>query len=369
MSENNQKLPSLLDLLQKHTPNIPVVRFLIASNVLVFIAMLFNGAGMWHSPNDVQLNWGANFAPATADGQWWRLFTAMFLHFGVIHLLMNMFALWDCGQLVERMYGRGRFLAIYILSGLMGNLLSLVMQGNQTVSGGASGAVFSLYGALITFLWRERAQIDAREFRWLYWAAIIFSVVTIVMGFIITGVDNYAHIGGFLTGIFLSLVIPKPLKIEHYLPSMRKRVLSGILLAVSLLFLVLHIPAPKYRWSEELQVRKGISEFLQNEAIIQRSWQQIVKEGKAGEVTFDDLAGDIESKVTSPYEASFEQLSKLPLNPALPSAKALANLLQYTEQRKEQTRAAAEALRAQAAQVPQLPQVRSFPYVLKKEKQ
>lgn len=366
MNQAPDSMPSLPELLKQNTLGIPVTRFLIAINVLVFVAMLMSGAGFWHSPNDVQLLWGANFAPATQDGQWWRLFTALFLHFGVMHLLMNMWALWDCGQYVERMYGRGRFFAIYVLSGLMGNLFSLVMQGNNAVSGGASGAVFSLYGALLTFLWRERNQMDAGEFRWLYWGAILFSAATIIMGLLISGIDNYAHIGGFLTGIFLSLVIPKPLKFEHTLPNTKKRVLSSVLLISALCFLLVNLPTPKYRWSDELVLRKGIHEFLKHEALIQRSWQQIVNERERGDATFDDLAGHIENNVTASYESSFERLSKLPLDPALPSAKTLENLLHYTEQRKEQTRSAAEALRAEAAQGPR---VRGFPYVLEKANQ
>jgi len=90
--------------------------------------MLAYGAGLWHSPNDIQLAWGASFGPATKDGEWWRLATAMFLHFGLVHLAMNMWALWEGGRLVERLYGSGRFAVAYFISGLAGNLLSLVAQ-------------------------------------------------------------------------------------------------------------------------------------------------------------------------------------------------------------------------------------------------
>jgi rhomboid protease GluP len=97
----------------------------------VFLLMLAFGAGLWHAPNGVQLAWGANFGPATKDGEWWRLATAMFLHFGLVHLAMNMWALWDAGRLVERWIGHLRFAVLYLASGLAGNLVSLVVQGDR----------------------------------------------------------------------------------------------------------------------------------------------------------------------------------------------------------------------------------------------
>ena len=149
-------IPALTDLMRSKPREVPVTSALLAINLVVFAVMLVFGAGLWHSANGVQLAWGANFGPATQDGQWWRLFTAMFIHFGLIHLALNMFALWDIGRLVERLFGRTRYVLLYVGSGIIGNLLSLVLQGNQAVSGGASGAIFSLYGALLVFLWRER---------------------------------------------------------------------------------------------------------------------------------------------------------------------------------------------------------------------
>src|SRR5574340_252073 len=127
---------SLHDLLYQRVPRVPVTALLVAVNLLVFLAMLASGAGLWHSVNSVQLAWGANFGPATQDGEWWRLGTAMFLHFGAIHLALNMWALWDGGQLVERMYGHSRFAGIYFSSGLAGNLLLLVAYSGLAISGG-----------------------------------------------------------------------------------------------------------------------------------------------------------------------------------------------------------------------------------------
>ena len=336
----------LNEQLKQRVPAIPVTYFLITANLLVFLAMLLSGAGFLHSPNAVQLAWGANFGPATQDGQWWRLGTAMFLHFGVIHLLMNMGALWDGGRLVERMYGHARFIVIYISSGLAGNLFSLVIQGNQAVSGGASGAIFGVYGALLAFLWLERSSLDAQEFRWMFWGAAVFSGVIILLGFVVPGIDNSAHIGGFVAGILAGIVFNGPLSSPLRLGSRRVVALAAFISGIVLL--ITHIPLAPYRWRDEVQVRKQIKQFLQEDQAVNRNWLEILNEGKQGDASFDELAGRIDTDVADHYAESFEELSNLPLNPAMPSAKTLENTMQYAQKKRDASRALAEKLRAKA---------------------
>jgi rhomboid protease GluP len=317
---------------------------LIAVNVLVFLAMVLGSAGLWDTPGDVQLAWGANFGPATQDGEWWRLGSAMFIHFGMLHLAFNMWALWDGGHLVERMYGHLRFAMLYLASGLVGNLLSLVVQGNEAVSGGASGAIFGVYGALLVFLWHARRSLHVEEFRWLFWGALAFSSISIALGFLIPGIDNSAHIGGFVTGV-ASGVLLAPTQ-PH--TQKRRRLIAGGALLLAILALIARIPEPKYRWSEEIQVREEIARFVREEQAIKRSWYGIVQESEQGEATFDELAGHIDSEIGDRYEGSFEQLSQLPLDPALPSAPALENILQYVQHRRDASRALAQELRAKS---------------------
>ncbi len=313
--------------------------------MLVFLAMLVGGAGLWHSSNAVQLAWGANFGPATQDGQWWRLGSAMFLHFGVFHLAMNMWALWDCGQLVERMYGSTRFVLIYLASGLIGNLLSLDVHGGRAVSGGASGAIFGLYGALLIFVFRERRNLHPREFRWLFWAASGFSAATIVFGFLVTGIDNAAHIGGFLTGLLSGLLLLRPLDATQHVP-WRGRVFAGAALVLAVGALIRLIPAPAYLWSTETRARNEIGQFLLEDRALSQSWQKILEDGKRGSISFDELAGRIDASISDRYEESFEQLAQVPLSPGLPSRVMVETLLHYAEQRRDASRALAEGLRA-----------------------
>ena len=336
---------SLHDLLYQRTPRVPVTQLLVGINLLVFVAMLAGGAGLWHSSNSVQLAWGANFGPATQDGEWWRLGSAMFLHFGAVHLTLNLWALWDGGQLAERMYGHARFAAIYFSSGLTGNLLSLVAHKGLAVSGGASGAIFGLYGALLVFLWRERRNLHPQEFRWFFWGASGFAAVTLILGFLITGIDNAAHIGGFLTGIIGGIVLARPAN-EIKRGGHRSRLLAGGAFALAVAILISQIPVPTYRWSEEVLTRKEIGEFLRDDAAISQAWQGILDEGRRGGISFEELAGRIDTAVGDRYEENFEQLSNLPPNPALPSSATVEMLRHYAERRRDASRALAEGLRA-----------------------
>jgi rhomboid protease GluP len=341
-------LQTLLENNKLIASNTLITKFLILANIAIFSLMLFEGAGFWHSINSVQLAWGANFSPATQDGEWWRLASAMFLHFSIIHLAINMWSLWDAGQLVERMYGSSRFACIYILSGLIGNLTSLVSQGSTAISGGASSAIFGVFGALLVYLWLNRKTISLWEFRWLFWGGIGFATATIILGFMIRGIDNSAHIGGFISGILISIIL-FPLK-TNQLQSVRNRFLAAITLLITVSLLIKTIPAPKYKWGEELYLRKQIDAFLAQDQAINRSWLDILQASKEENASFISLANQIDNNIVAPYEESFEKLSQIPVNPALPSASKLSNMLQYSEQRKIESKRLANQLRSQNEQ-------------------
>ena len=338
--------PSIYDRLHGKAAHVPVTLLLIAANLLVFGLMLSNGAGLWHAQNSIQLAWGANFGPATQDGQWWRLGSALFLHFGLIHLAMNLWALWDGGQLVERMFGHLRFIIIYLASGLCGNLLSLVIQGNEAVSGGASGAIFGVYGALLVFVWRERQQLNPGEFRWLFWGGLGFSAVSITLGLIIPGIDNSAHIGGLVAGCLLGMLFGRALTTSSPW-RWQDRIFSGSLLAGGIIYLATHIPPPAYRWSDELAARQEISQFLSEEVGIQTKWQDIIRQDRERSLSLDQLATRVESEITEYYDDSLEQLSQLQISPAAPSAATIESLRTYTEKRRDTSQALANQLRTQ----------------------
>jgi rhomboid protease GluP len=324
----------------------PLTASLLAINLTVFVLMLVFGAGLWHTSSSVPLAWGANFGPATQDGQWWRLFTAMFVHFGFVHLTLNMWALWDIGRLVERLYGRLRFSVLYITSGVLGNLLSLVVQGNQAVSGGASGAVFSLYGALLVFLWRERQQVERGEFKWLFGGATVFTLATLGMGQLVPGIDNAAHLGGLTAGACLGSLLAR-----RWVPAspstLRGRWLAAILLATGITVLITRIPPPIYLLGDELRAREAIRQFLTEDLRISQSWGSILAKGHGVGTSFEELAGSIDANVTAEYLHSFDQLTAASPGTAAPSAKTLEALQTYASLRADASRELADGLRTQ----------------------
>lgn len=335
----------LIDQLYRRQPRVPATCALLTINLLVFLAMIGFGAGLWHSPNGIQLAWGANFGPATQDGQWWRLGTAMFIHFGVLHLATNMWALWDGGNFVERIYGSGRFLAIYAASGLIGNLVSLAVQGNRAVSAGASGAIFGLYGALLIALWREREVLHPREFKWLFWGAVGFSVAAISFGLLVAGIDNAAHIGGLATGCLLGIVLHRPLRTARATAPLIRLAAAGVTVAVAA-YAIFNMPTPRYRWSEERAARSEIDQFLRQEAVIGSEWSALVARGNKRELSFAEMAIRLDGDIATRYERSFDALSRLPVSPEMPSASTILLLRGYADIRREETHLLAEGLRS-----------------------
>ena len=327
----------------------PVTSLLLLLNVVVFAVTALYGGGLWHTSTAVQLAWGANFAPATQDGQWWRLFTAMFLHFGIVHVALNAWALWDVGRLVEHLYGRFRFTAIYLGSGIAGNLLSLAVQGNDAVSGGASGAIFSLLGALLVFLWRERSHVERGEFRWFFGAATVFAVLTLGMGQVIAGIDNSAHLGGLIAGALLGTIFAKPWA-KGSVCDQSPRWIAAFLLSLGVVVLIMLMPQPRYLFGEELRARDAVRQFLHDDQRITHNWQAILAAGRQQDLSFEQLAGSIESNVTSGYLDSFEALRAAQPGSAAPSAKTLEELQTYAIFRAGVAQDLADGLRTNNAQ-------------------
>lgn len=338
---------SLATLMSARPRQVPITVGLLAANVVVFALMLLAGAGFWHTPNGVQLAWGANFGPATQDGQWWRLFTALFIHFGAVHLVLNMWALWDVGRLVEQLYGRWRFALLYTVGGLLGNLLSLVLHGNQAVSGGASGAIFSLYGALLVFLWRERRNVEPAEFRWLFGGAVVFSSLMLGVGFIVEGIDNAAHGGGLLGGALMGLVLALRWGKAGVAPSPYLAWATAALMMVGTAALVWRLPEPSYRLGEEKKAREAIQQFLGEDQRTSKRMGSLLSDRSNNSQSFEELAGEIDAEVATVYERSFEQLMAAQPGGAAPSASKLQLLQSYANERAEAARELSQGLREQ----------------------
>lgn len=176
-----------------------VTPILIHLNIIMFIIMAISGVGILDPDSEQLLKWGADFRPSTLDGEWWRIITSMFLHAGIIHLLFNMYALMYIGALLEPLLGRLRFIAAYMFTGVISSLASLYFH-PMTVSVGASGAIFGMYGVFLAMLTTNIIEKSARQ---AMLANIgVFVAYNLIYGFAgNTNVDNAAHVGGLIGGI------------------------------------------------------------------------------------------------------------------------------------------------------------------------
>lgn len=195
INKNNVKKNAKLDkLFSKKTPYITYIIMGIC-----FIMFLITGMG---NDTGVLIEYGANLDVLVKNGEYYRLLTSMFLHSGLLHLFFNMYALYIIGPQVESFFGKTKYLIIYLLSGISGSLLSVAFNVN-TVSVGASGAIFGLFGALLYFGYNYRG----------YLGNVIKSqilpvvIINLIFGFISTGVDVAGHIGGLIGGIIVSSVL------------------------------------------------------------------------------------------------------------------------------------------------------------------
>ena len=179
----------------------PVVTpILIAINVAVFAAMVASGVSFLTPAPQQVLRWGANFGMATLSGEWWRLFSSMFLHFGIMHLALNMWCLWNLGTLAAKLMGRGTFALLYLFSGLGGSLLSLAWH-PMLISAGASGAIFGLAGGLAALLYLGKVAAPAAAIKKAQSSILLFVLYNLGYGAMKAGIDNAAHLGGLLAGL------------------------------------------------------------------------------------------------------------------------------------------------------------------------
>jgi rhomboid protease GluP len=193
----------------------PGTYILLAINIAVFGWMVLQGVSP-KDPTTVQLiHYGAtNAAYILVGHQWWRLLTATFVHVGLLHIATNMWCLWNLGLLGEPLLGPAGLVVVYLITGIAGNLLSLLFNvvGRDYVSvgAGASGAVFGIAGILIVLLSNKKLPIPAFELNRLRRSVIQFAVLNLIIGIganftSIVRIDNHAHIGGFLSGLALGV--------------------------------------------------------------------------------------------------------------------------------------------------------------------
>lgn len=181
---------------------------LFALNLIWFAWMAFRGVSVISPTNGALIAHGADFGPLVVEGEWWRILSAAFVHIGLIHIAVNMYALWTLGPAVERLFGNAAFLAIYLAGAIGCSLLSLYVQPIDTTAG-ASGAIFALAGALLAFVVAHKDAMPKAAFRGALRSMGMFLVVNLIIGLTVPNISLSGHAGGFVTGFVAALALDR----------------------------------------------------------------------------------------------------------------------------------------------------------------
>lgn len=225
------------------TPNLWVVKGLIALNVAVWAIQVAMGVSATSPTASILFEWGGNLGTAVhEDGEYWRLITATVLHGGAIHLAFNMFALWIIGQTVERVLGNAGFAATYVVSGLAGSIASVIAT-PDVVSVGASGAVFGILGAQLTGLLSPRVGLPKSMRGRVLRDGLFFIGINLLFGFSVPNIDNAAHMGGLIAGLICGAALAHALTPDG-IQGRGKRALTAVGMGVAMLAATLVLVPP-----------------------------------------------------------------------------------------------------------------------------
>jgi len=316
---------------------------IVLANLLVYGAM----AAKLHLPGgfpmEALLDWGANFGPLTLRGQWWRLFSALFLHLNLAHLLVNMWVLCRIGPLAERLHGRTMMLGLYLAAGVLSSLTSLAWDPTVT-SAGASGAIFGVFGSLVALMLHPGIRIPSALLRARWLSMLVFLLYSLVSGMLQSGIDNAAHAGGLVTGFVLSWLLIRPVSVVEAFPK-RQPLAAGVFVGAVALAALWQANASGARLTPSGQFLHDHAWFATGESVNLREWQRLGAQSSAGTVSSVELAQRFERDILPFWQSTARRL-----HAELPSINGpqrnIAQLLgDYVQRRLEWIRAIIQAAR------------------------
>lgn len=315
--------------LKELTPTPWVTYFLISTNVLVWGYAVLQGTNIIQTPADKLLSWGGNAASEVQRGEWWRLFTATFLHGGLMHLFMNMVGLASIGILVERIYGHRLYALIYVGSGLVGSALSLHFSAQTAVSVGASGAIFGVTGALLVGVYQHRDRLPKTFSKNMISGMSIFIIYSLLQGFSRLGIDNAAHIGGLFGGAMLAFVLPERFNMEHYIANWKKRAAFGTTLAL-LMTIGLATTAPSAAIDQRMMFegQAAFIEAMKNFDVAAKAMQKDMGSVRSGNMTDRDADERSRTVLAPLFRKAKEDFSRVILPASDPRIPLLNNMKQ-----------------------------------------
>lgn len=209
-------------------PKLPIITYaIIIINTIIFLATYLFGNGSTNAYTLVKF--GANHRMLIQAGELYRLVTSAFLHIGLMHLLFNNYALYVVGPQIESYLGKVKFIIIYLFSAISGSLLSVLF--NNGISAGASGAIFGLLGSLLYFGYHYRVYLGSV----IKSQIIPLILINLLIGFSSTGIDNAAHIGGLVGGVFVTMAVGVKYK------STKSEIINGIIMSAIFICFLLYM--------------------------------------------------------------------------------------------------------------------------------
>ena len=321
------------------TPSTYVTWVIIAANVAVFALMTLIGGASAVNPKVADLlRWGAEYGPQTLGGQPWRLFTALFVHIGFMHLLYNMVALAYVAPTVERLVGNAGFALLYLAAGLGGSLLALFWN-PMIVHAGASGSVFGVYGALGAIALTQRDSIPPEVLARMKRLVLMFVVYNAVYS-LRPEVSLSAHAGGLISGIAFGLLLAQPLSVEAHDARPRRNLLAA---AGALALLLVGLFGAHLRFVNIDRLEQAFDGY---DAVLLRI-SPVLEAAKKGtdKISDEALADAIDHELLPGWQRAREQLAAVtPVPSALQDD--VSRISEYMRRREESWRDLVDALRS-----------------------
>jgi len=235
IEQETREMEEVEKVMKLSTGSKTVTYSLMGLNIVLFIIMIISGVHLMEPTVGDIADWGGNYKPYTISGEWWRLITSTFIHVGIIHLLLNMYALYQAGIYLEPMLGRAMFTVAYLCTGVLASVCSIWWRGDESVSAGASGAVFGLYGVFLALLSTNLIPKALRNS--LLQSIAIFIIYNLLYGAKSEAVDNAAHIGGFISGLIFGYAYFFSFKKPGFKPAMAIGLVAVITVAITIGYL------------------------------------------------------------------------------------------------------------------------------------
>ncbi len=308
-----------------------IVLALVLVNCAVFVCTVYAGAGLFEVDGRILVQWGTNYGPRTLDGESWRLLTATFLHFGLLHIALNMWALWGLGQLTEKLYGSASFLVMYVFAGLSGSLASLYWHPDVN-SAGASGAIFGVLGGLFAFMVHPKTRVPASIAVGHRNSALVFIFYNLANGFAYAGIDNAAHIGGLLGGFAIGWVPARPVSIDARRDPLPRLAFSTLLGAVVLVALSWPLYHPDSAVVAERKFRQQFELFAEDESEAIAAQRTLDGLESSKKITDAEWARRVSAEMIPAWQAAEDRIKSVELPAESRLFPLRSDLLDYLEQ-------------------------------------